>query len=514
MKSKLEVDETTTDFKRSLQNSTSASELLFQPERKLRISVLAQNHFAQFSAVAGAIAVQLNRVGHDTTFLPLSWASSPLNSHIKSAFFSGKLRLRAPDEQIAKALNTTTSVRVDNLKEYKIKLRETRRCSYFPGEVSLADLSGLTVESLPVGTAIRDEIIRLSQNSRPNSKIRNKALCELITNYLFVYDLLSNHIISVKPDLIVVFNGRFLPESAAVQAARSQDVPVMFYEAGGELRDFDLYSHPTHDVASLCSRMIDMGSKALTEKELIEFGDEWFTSRFDFRDTEVARYSFETFEAIPQSTDSEVDVIFFSSSSDELEFNVSNGVDNQQKEALQILYEACQRVGRRLTIRSHPNMRNKSQEDQFAWESFLSRFPECEVIDQHSDRNPYELCLRAKVVVTFASTIGIESIYLGQPTLITGPAYYSALPGVFQADSVPSVTEFLTTHPLTDKRTAYLYGAFQQVRGFVSDDMQLLNHGQAVFLGKNIGSRKSISGFCFRLESRIRKRFSKQGFLT
>jgi len=484
------------------QNSSdfSASAILDGIGKNLNVAIFLQNHYAHYSGIASALAARLSANGHQVTFVPLSWASSTANSHIRMRF---PFPLLAPDDEAARVLKKHRDISVMNLRDNQSHSASRHHFHRAGSRMSLEEIGEISINGLPVGRAVRDEIIRRGSASGRAVTVTTNLVTTLIGNYQRIYSLVRDYLDASDPDLVVLFNGRFLPEAASHRAALDAGVPIAFYEAGGVLKKYDFYNHPTHDIAALSKRTWELFDQGCSREVISFLASAWFDPRLKGETPVLLPGSPPKLEQASIS-DADFDVVYFSSSSDELEFNVESGVEAKQRSRLTLLHQACRDRGLSLTVRTHPNMRLKSRQEQADWSAFLETLAGIRIISQNVNLDAYQLVKRSSMVVTFASTIGIESIYLGKPTLITGPAIYSDIPGLSKADSYEDIDAFLSNPVTTNRDTAIAYGAFQMVRGFDSEILDLNPRDTALLFGKTIGNPKTMKGIVSRSIWRFR----------
>lgn len=481
----------------------SAWDLLRAPQRPLRVTVLIQNHYAHYAAAAGSLARSLHQAGHTVTVVPMSWASSPMNSHIRSALGRYVPSFPTPDKQVAEILLREGAVRVEDSRGLPSDIHPDNFSLPHSSALTLSELATIEGRGLPVGSAVRDELIRRGHGSHPDVRVSSRFAHALAANYFAVFDRVGAILRDLPTDLLVIFNGRYVPEAAAQLSARIAGVDVAYYEAGGLLRDYDFFGHETHDIAALCERTAALANQGCSAYLIEELAELWYRPRRELAAPDVSRLGMRASTRSSQ-INKDLDVIYFSSSSDELEFNVASGVEAEQRRSLEFLRAACARTGMHLTIRTHPNMRTKSSREQSDWSTYLTTLPGVSVIDQHANVDSYSLAVRARAVVTFASTIGIEAMRLGVPTLITGPAIYSRMPGVATATTEDEIVNFLDAMPMPDRNTADFYGAFQMLRGVSAGDLDLGARDEAYLLGKRVGGPNSVAEALARSEWRLR----------
>ena len=486
----------------------SAREILDGGSKTLNIAVFVQNDFATFAAVAASLALQLARAAHSVTWVRLDHLSSTLNSHVRFGRSRGWQRPRKPLDQLSQQLiaNSTVSVvnRSASRKQILGGLPVVRGAS-----VRLADIEPLSVSGLPIGEAIWDAVVRRTGEVDGNLRVPHAFVQNLASNYQVVHDAVYRFSKAESLDLAIIFNGRFLPESAAVQALKQNGIQTVFYESGGALQTADLYSHETHDLVSLSNRAASLLASSDNYQTLQRLSEDWIVPRINLETPEIRSFGVSaasTSEYISLPTNS---VVYFSSSSDELEFS-EKGTASKQRSDVKLVADVCRTLGVPLVVRTHPNMRNKSPRIQQEWEQHLSEVNPHLVISQKSDVAAAQVLSAASAAVTSYSTVAVEGIYLNKPTLVMRETDFSTIQGIHRGWDRTSVEAFLQELPQPDARVATAYGAFRMIRGFTLKDVTVGTHDQPTFRGKTLNSRRSAAGILARTEWRIRDKVIKR----
>ncbi|MEM4235387.1 MAG: hypothetical protein QXU75_09635, partial [Candidatus Methanomethylicaceae archaeon] len=115
-------------------------------------------------------------------------------------------------------------------------------------------------------------------------------------------------------------------------------------------------------------------------------------------------------------------------------------------------------------VRCHPNMLD-SQASIF--QSLENDF--VTVIKPKDKVSTYTLLQNCAAVLTFGSTVGIEAVYYGVPSiLIAGKAMYEKLGGTYQPKSHEELVSMLMSDLLPmDKTPAYKYGYYMKTYGIL-----------------------------------------------
>lgn len=290
-----------------------------------------------------------------------------------------------------------------------------------------------------------------------------------LESFAYAYDQVWELIQQRRSTALVIFNGRFLHDAAAVAAAESHGLPVLSFDYGGNDTDFDLTVDDTHDWSALQTRMRHLYD-SWDPRERDELGSRWFEDRRRHTDVRNARFveSQVVGRGIELPEDKNI-VVFFSSSGDEIsELDVDWGdYFYGQPGALKAVAKACsERDDLFLVVRTHPHKRMKPRQDVEDWHQAVADAAPNLHLDEWSDVDSYTLMDQADIVVTFGSTTGVEAAYARKPVLVMGPSAYDEL-GCATRISDGSVLRHAVAHPSPGTwEGAIAYGLMMKRRGF------------------------------------------------
>lgn len=294
-------------------------------------------------------------------------------------------------------------------------------------------------------------------------------IAKAIESYAWVYDQTLALIKQRGIRTLVVFNGRFTHDQAAVAAANEAGIKVLYYDSGGLETGFDLTTSTTHDWAHLQERMLRMWDE-WPEADRQEIGSRWFLDRQEHKEPGLGVFVEHQrrghLEGLP---DAEQLVVFFSSSPDEiaeLELDWAEYLHSQEH-ALGTLAQACrERPGTQLVVRTHPHMRLKPADDLRDWRAAVMAAEPAIHYDAGDPADSYALMQRADIVFTYGSTSGVESAFIGRPVVVMGPSAYDLLGCATRAGSLDKIRMALDQPPAPAPEKALPYGLMMERRGF------------------------------------------------
>ena len=264
-----------------------------------------------------------------------------------------------------------------------------------------------------------------------------------IRTYLTVRDILK-HDLTINVNL---FNTRFLNERAARDAVLELKGNVLEFEQINSRSDsfgiFKTTVHNPRERAEIARNQFN--AFANTEESYVS---EWIEKRVN-RTLQVFTRK-QSPGKLPEIPNEKKVISCFLSSFDELILAgyASNSLGFNQSNSLSMLAEIIQeRVDWVLVIRCHPNMLTRPRKEQDYWNQLLSKISAL-VIGPEESVDTYALIKRSELVLTFGSTVSVEALALGIPSLVIGEALYSGHDLVTTISSPLEVKKFLELKPL------------------------------------------------------------------
>jgi hypothetical protein len=267
------------------------------------------------------------------------------------------------------------------------------------------------------------------------------------TRYLLRQYILSAYRISqefaallerVKPQAVILFNALFFPEAAAMWIARQMDVRAVAHEVG--FQRFSTFFTEGEPTAYPIHIPEDTVLTAEQNARLDQYLEQRFQGKFSMAGIQFwpeMRGLDEAFlkkasgyrQIVPVFTN----VIYDTSQAH------ANIVFPHMFAWLETVLEVIRSDPESLfVIRAHPDeMRpgtaKQSRESVQSWviQSGAAELPNVDFIDSLEYISSYELIQRAKFVMVYSSSIGLEASLMGRPVLCGGKARYTQYPIVF-----------------------------------------------------------------------------------
>lgn len=447
-------------------------ESVLTPAQLDRVLLATFNQWEISSIVVGEVSATLHSLGHTPTIA--LWADrTPLHDvgWTTSETFARVLLSRSRDDRLRRALEHLGIPRASFVSP---PIQAWRPAADLPAITGLyrSAIRDLTYRDAPLGRAIL-QVHPHTNTPVTDEHIWPRAWVEAsIRSYAFAYDQAAALIAQRQISVAIVFNGRFLHDSAVAAAAEHAGIPVLAYDFGGNDTDFDLTIDATHDWSALQGRMRRMYAEwDPIQRE--EVGSLWFEERRAHTDPRNSLFvESQTVGAGIDKPEDQRLVVYFSSSGDEIsELDLDWGeYFHGQPGALMAVADVCRaRPDTTLLVRTHPHKRMKPDKDVEEWHAAVAAAKPDIHLDEFSEVDSYTLMRQADVVITYGSTTGVEAAYAGRPVIVMGPSAYDELGCAVRVTSVDELADAIEAANPGDRNGALAYGLMMRRRGFTTE---------------------------------------------
>ena len=395
---------------------------------KLRV-ILFNQHWFHLCAAAEAIVSESNRFDEvEVIFARKGLKLWPLDLHYVN--FITLFGRYSPEYKLYRylkesLLDKNIMVTFSNL-AIKGKIMTNWQSNVSELSMNFSELRKFRVSDQPVGMAISSYLISRTRSSYPRVERYRNLIKKAYFSYFQIQEALLARGLHGKTDEIWLCNGRQIHERSVVEFCKANSIAYKFFEIGGDgskLTRWILHSNSPHDRVEFQNEITSHFS-AKTEDYAVEI-DNWF-----LRNRNPKSNQFTNNQVIGKSLGkSDSYVVFFTSSDDEVAA-ISEDWDSpwgSQIEAAKSLIDLFKsRSGNKLIIRVHPNILNKNRYDQRLW-SELEINTNVTVVSADSDIDSYALLDNSKGVLTFGSTMGVESVFSGKSLGLLSHARYDEI---------------------------------------------------------------------------------------
>jgi hypothetical protein len=337
---------------------------------------------------------------------------------------------------------------------------------------SIEELRNYKIDNFDIGTAVLSSLISGGRDPIPGLDPIDGLVKKLLISAFTVYRSLQNYLDRLKVDRVYIFNGRWALARAAVRACESKNVKFFTHERGCDLQHYSLYDNTLpHDLDYAEAEIRKHWELASVNPERDKIAAQFY---LEARDGVIQSwYSYvkdQKENLLPLNWDrSKLNIAIFSSSEDEvaaLDDTWINPLYGNQLEGLnrilQSLFGCVQNI--HLHLRVHPGLKSVNNDYM---DSLLGLKSELlTVIPPDSPVSTYALLSHSDKVLTFGSTVGIEAVFWGKPSILAGQAVYRNLGGTYNPNTHEELIEFLKADlEPKGKEAALMYGYYMKIFG-------------------------------------------------
>lgn len=322
----------------------------------------------------------------------------------------------------------------------------------------------------PVGPHIISSLISATGNVEPDTVKNKKLISRYIVDYCAAYTTALSYLDRYKFDMVYVFNGRFVPARAWLNACIARDVTFVAQERlGVPDRAVRVKNDGIHNPVVYTKQILDFWEAHKSESEVANEAKEFYEERPKGRLT--GWYSFVTeqnAEQLPADWDaSKQNIAIFASTESEFmglpEYFLGGAFPDQRLAYYNLVNEFLNKFPDfHFYIRIHPN----SEEDSVRWweDEMWKKLTNATIVPPASTVSSYTLMWSCQKTVAWLTTMGIEATYWGKPSIILGNAFYVGLDAVYEPQSLAEAVALIADIQLPPKSQdpALAYGAFNR----------------------------------------------------
>lgn len=312
---------------------------------------------------------------------------------------------------------------------------------------------------------------------------------KILQSSLLVYNAVMKIIESHNPDRFYIFNGRFAEVRPAVRACEQKNIPFFTHERGGSIYSYSLFENSMPHSLKYIKKEILTACQEFDEKKRA-IGKKWFIERMHGLDQSWLSYTKDQeAQRLPVNfNQNKRNIAIFNSSLDEYEsFKEWQPpfYSNENEGIFLILNSFKEDISTHFYLRIHPNLKDLDN-TQIRFLKQLN-FENLTIIWPDDPVDTYALASASDVVLTFTSTMGIESCFLGKPVILAGRSIYEDLNCCYRPQNHEKLIEYLKSNlqpcPIEG---AIMYGYWQATRGIPYKNFTPKGFFDGEFMGKKI----------------------------
>ena len=359
-------------------------------------------------------------------------------------------------------------------------------------------LKSWRVEGADLGWGVLSSLVSARQTPSPNLKKERWLVQRFAASSECVYSRLISLFETQRFDIVYMFNGRLAAARAVVRACEATRTSYCVHERGCNSEHYSLFHNALpHSIEYNTKAILQAWNKPDNLTNRSEIASSWYMDRRNRSGRDW--YSFtqdQKAKQLPGDWDhTKHNVVIFTSSEDEFvsigDMWVNKLYRSQLEGIVRIasgLKASCREAF--VTVRMHPNQRRLSGGETLAIRKL--QLPNVRVIPPESAVDSYALIDEASVVVTFGSTVGIESVFWNTPAVLLGPSFYQNLGAANAARTHEEGLRAIIKPVLGDRQMALAYGFWANTRGEPYRHFKAAGFFEGVFHGEKLDVKLAI----------------------
>lgn len=248
-------------------------------------------------------------------------------------------------------------------------------------------------------------------------------------------------------EFVFMFNGRFGDVRPVLEAARSSGVGYGLYEMKKSINEIVFVNELVHSIGGNTRRAIEFYEADKKQGE--ENARQFFKRKTENKETGDPIYTKSQKQgSLPDAVvDTTKKVIaIYPTTDDEYKFigkEWDGFVPESQIDEIEKLITNLPEKDYLVVIKMHPNQANMTRDAIARYLNLTKKYPHIVVEPPQSEKDTYALMNRSDVVVTFASTIGVEACYAGKPVVLIGDTNWGKMNVAHQTYSGTEAAELI-----------------------------------------------------------------------
>lgn len=374
-----------------------------------------------------------------------------------------------PDHELIKCLICQSKVKeglnaIDIPKENVLSLPDFNNLDYvIPEYSSIEELKEFRYKDSDVGLAVASSLITSLRDNQFDVKLHNDIINRGLLTGMKVHDGYEAILEKINPDVVVIFNGRFLEIKPLMRLCEKLGIDYYTHERGGVNALYSYRKNTTpHALASLIKEIDTYWER--DDEFKVEKGKLFYEERRNgVVQSWVSFIDQQRKDVLPANFDhSKINIGIFNSSMDEYETipDFTNLIYKDDNEAIERLCDSFKdNPAYHFYLRIHPNLKDLDNYQTKAIKNIADKFKNLTVIPAEDIVDTYALIAAVDKVITFNSTIGVEALYWGTPSILLGRAVYEKIEGIIVPHNHEEAVKIIQQKlPMPDNNGAIKYG--------------------------------------------------------
>ena len=316
---------------------------------------------------------------------------------------------------------------------------------------NIKDLKKYFYKTYDSGLATTSSLVSILRDHDPDLGKHKDFITKGLFTGAYLFEVFRLAIKQIKPDLTLIFNGRFIENRPLLRVCQEQKIDFATHERGGKLNTFLFrYNSIPHSLETISEEIETLWKNGTENKHQI--GESFYSKRI--KRVEDAWYSFTKNQQegrLPESLKNQSNkkiVTIFNSSLDEYEGLEGFGpyfYENDDQGVKAIFESLKDNLEIKLYLRVHPNLKEFDNSQNRFLKDLESKYKSIEVIHAEDEIDTYALINASDVIIVFCSTVGAEAAFAGKNVILLGQAAYQDLNCIVIPKNHQALIEILTS---------------------------------------------------------------------
>jgi hypothetical protein len=340
---------------------------------------------------------------------------------------------------------------------------------------SLDTLKKHKVDGLDIGMAVASSLISHTWDDQCDVHTNRSKLESIYRSALLVMDSFMAWYADLKPDLVYIRNGRTATNRPILRLCQKYQIPIRVHERASQITKYAVNPNYFHDRQMQLELMKShWGNSPHNEAEKEQIGASFFENRAKGTNKGLVFTGGQKKELLPEDWDpTKRNITFFTGSITEFaaidEENLPDLIFNSQMDAIaHVAKFLSDKPEFRFYVRLHPNTSLSYKQEYERWLRFAEENKHhIRFIDGKSPVDTYAMLRNSEKVIAHMSTVGIEAVYHGKPSIIVGNSLYHRLGSNYVPQNEDELYELIVKPnlPPKDPKGALIYGYYWQTHG-------------------------------------------------
>ena len=283
-----------------------------------------------------------------------------------------------------------------------------------------------------------------------NSNNQNQFLLKnLILSALNVSKNLEIILKKKKPDIVYIYNSRFIHNRAIYFLCKKLKIKCLIYERGPSLKKFKISDLAIHDKKNFENKINLYWKKFKNKKKYYNMVNSFFNDRINDIFKLQNDISFSRGKNLNFLTNDKI-IAYFTSSKEEVDSVSEEYLTYFKNESLFIknLLKIAKFKNFKVLIKIHPNLINKDSSYLEYYRKMQKKFQKENIVFVMPDSriNPYSIIKKSKIIITAGSTVGYEATYLKKKSISISPCVYDFANLTFVAKNFSQLKKIINSN--------------------------------------------------------------------